>query len=94
MPIEYSNHQKPGVLEVPDTLRRTLKRLAENTYRRGPRRWETPSAPGISHHTVTELAVRNMVKVRHGRGRDRLDLTDLGKEIVDRLVARRNGGAS
>ncbi|WP_082652457.1 hypothetical protein [Aureimonas sp. AU12] len=87
-----------GRVEVPPHLHNSLKRLAAGTHHRGPRGWTPPEGPMVPAEHVTQLAMRNLCKVRAGRRRalDRADLTDLGREVADAVadMCRANRAAS
>ncbi len=90
----------PGRVEVPIHLHTSLKRLAASTHCRGPRGWtqEKTAEADVSGRTserrrpglipadhISQLALRNLCKVRPGNGRravDRAELTDLGREVA------------
>lgn len=91
MPAFYSSLEatKPLPLDMTDTLRKALARIASNKYRRGRNEWHTPSAPAIKPDTVARLKCRNMVEIRKGEGADRLVVTEIGRAVADMVAASR-----
>lgn len=80
---------KSHPLDIPPTLKAALQRVASNEFRRGRHGWTTPSAADLKFHTVTSLKMKSLVEIRHGNGRDRLALTELGKAVVEAMASRR-----
>lgn len=77
-------------LEIPPHLHSALQRLASFAYRRGKRGgWTAQDAPEVPADAVTQLAIRNLVKVRYQRRADRVEVTDLGLEVAAEIRASR-----
>ncbi|WP_279483433.1 hypothetical protein [Aureimonas sp. SK2] len=72
----------PTTATITPTMRAAARRIGQNKYHRGRKTWETPSAQDVAKDTVTKLVLANLAKVTHGNGRDRVRLTDLGREIA------------
>lgn len=72
----------PTTATITPTMRSAAQRIGTNKYTRGRKTWETPSAQDIAKDTVTKLCLANLAKVTHDNGRDRVRLTDLGREIA------------
>lgn len=77
-------------VEIPPHLHSPLQRLASFAYRRGKRGgWTAHDAPEVPADAVTQLAIRNLVKVRYQRRADRVEVTDLGLEVAAEIRASR-----
>lgn len=96
MPAQIASAPPRPYLEIPPHLKASLKRLAAGTHHRNPRGWTGKDAAVVPAEHVTQLVTRNMAKVSPGRDRrfDRVDLTDLGREIAALPARMRAKGAA
>ncbi|KTR07351.1 hypothetical protein NS365_04675 [Aureimonas ureilytica] len=88
----------PGRVEIPLHLQASLRRLAERAYRRGNRAslgWTSKDGEPIPADHVSQLALRNLCKVRpasRNRSFDRAELTDLGHEVAAMVACAKREG--
>ncbi len=93
MPSNVQVVTGPSLVTIPGHLHTSLRRLAERAYRRGPRAslgWTAKDGEPIPADHVSQLAIRNLCKVRPtGRNRifDCAELTELGREVAE-MVSR------
>ena len=93
MPTNTANVAGTSLVTIPDHLHASLRRLAERAYKRGrlpSRGWTANDGSSVPADHVSQLALRNLLKVRptsNNRVFDRAELTELGREVAE-MVAR------
>jgi hypothetical protein len=99
MPLSTPTVAGVSLVTIPTHLHTSLRNLAERAYRRGNRAslgWTAKDGEPVPADHVSQLALRNLCKVRPANGRrpfDRAELTDLGLEVAAMVSAAKAKGS-
>ncbi|WP_019998739.1 hypothetical protein [Aureimonas ureilytica] len=100
MPVRIPTVDGLSLVTIPEHLHASLRRLAERAYRRGPRAslgWTAKDGEPIPADHVSQLAIRNLCKVRptsRNRIFDRAELTELGREVAEMVARAKSKGSA
>ena len=88
MSITHGGHAAPPNI-LSRAQRDALSRLCAATYRRGGSGWQAPGQPAISQSTGLSLCATGHATLKYGSGRPQLRPTNIGREVVGFVRARR-----